>query len=393
MPGYELLGREELDLIHTVFDSGAVLLRHGFDSIRSGIYMTDDFEAEFAAQVNGGHALAVSSATAGLKVALRALGIGPGDEVITQAFTFIATVEAIIESGATPVVVDIDETLTMDPQALAGAITGRTRAIIPVHMLGVPADMPAIMQVAEAVGVPVIEDAAEALGARIGGRDVGTWGLCGVYSFGYQKTITTGEGGMLVSGDGDFLTRARHYHDHGHVNDPALARGEDRWDGLGFNFRMSEVNAAIGLAQLRKLERIVAANTRNAAYLIDQLGPSLAPLHRRMPSGSQPLNDCLVLQIPSAQMATKVATDMISAGFAPKNLPTALRWHFARYWSHLLAPFDAAAPEAAGGFPVSARHLERSVALPVQVGSTPDELDALARCVRRCLATAMAGEE
>lgn len=382
MPGYELLGKEELDLVQAVFDHGAVLLRHGFDSARGGLYMTRDFEEEFGRRVGAPHALAVSSATAGLKVALRALNIRAGDEVITQSFTFIATAEAIIEAGATPVFVDVDETLNMDPGALGEAITGRTRAIIPVHMLGVPADMPAIMRVADSAGVPVIEDAAEALGARIGGRDVGTWGRCGVYSFDYQKTITAGEGGMLVSADIDFLEKARRYHDHGHVNDPSVPRGRDGWDGLGFNYRLSEVAAAIGLAQLRKLDRIVSVNAAHHARLVSQLGPGIVAAERPTPVDSEPLHDCLVLQLPSPEIATTVATAMVSAGFAPKNVPNAIKWHFARHWNHILGPFGLDDHVLADRLAQSTGHLARSVALPIRVLAQDAELDHLAHTVR-----------
>jgi 8-amino-3,8-dideoxy-alpha-D-manno-octulosonate transaminase len=136
MPGYELMGREELAEIQDIFDHGAVLFRHGFDGLRQGRYKVKDFEAAMAAKLGTGHGLAVTSGTAALRVALAALGVGEGDEVITQAFTFVATVEAIIESRATPVCAEIDATLNLDPADLARRISPRTKAVIAVHMLG-----------------------------------------------------------------------------------------------------------------------------------------------------------------------------------------------------------------------------------------------------------------
>jgi len=382
MPGYEMLGDEELDLIREVFARGAVLLRHGFDARRRGLYMVRDFESEFARRVGAPYSLATASATAGIKIALRALGVRPGDEVITQAFTFIATVEGIIEAGARPVIAEVDATLNMDPERLEEAITSRTKAIIPVHMLGVPADMPRIMRVADNAGVPVIEDAAQALGAKVDGREVGTWGLCGVHSFDYNKTITVGEGGMLVSSDGDFVERALRYHDHGHVNDPTLPRGEDAWDGLGFNYRMSEVTAAIGLAQLRKLDHIIAANHRNFRYLSERLVDTVPADIRPVPERSEPLNDCLTLQFETPSQVAPVTAAMAAAGVAAKNVPNALRWHFARYWSHILSPFgmgDVALDKLTAQ---SRYYLDRSVAIPIQVRQSEAVLDEIAKAVQ-----------
>ena len=363
-----------------------MLLRHGFDVRRHGLYMTRDFEMEFARRVQAPNSLAVSSATAGLKIALRALGVQPGDEVITQAFTYIATVEAIIEAGARPVIVEVDETLNLDPVRLRDAITDRTKAVIPVHMLGVPADMPSIMRIADDAGVAVIEDAAEALGARIAGREVGTWGLCGVYSFDYNKTITAGEGGMLVSADGGFIERALRYHDHGHVNDAALPRGEDAWDGLGFNYRLSEIASAVGLAQLRKLDQIIAANSRHFEYLRDRLAPFAPAVLRPTPDGAQPLRDCLILQFPSQADSGAISAAMVAAGLATKNLPSAIRWHFARYWSHILGPFGLDDETLARRTVQSARHLGRSVAIPVEVRQSTAQLDHIANVVREACA-------
>lgn len=177
MPGYEVIGNEELAEIQDVFSRGGVLFRHGFDSLRNNCYKVKEFEQAFAKNIGADYSLAVSSGTAALRVALAALGVGPGDEVITQSFTFVATVEAIIESGAVPVCVDIDKTLNMDPADLERRITSRTKAVIAVHMLGTPARLPEIVEVCRRRNLLLIEDAAWGCGGSLQGKPLGTWGM------------------------------------------------------------------------------------------------------------------------------------------------------------------------------------------------------------------------
>ena len=149
MPGFEVFGKEEREAIAEIFElNGGIIFAHGFDAMRNDVYRVREYEHAFSNTMNAKYGQAVSSGTAAIKVALKALGVGPGDEVITQAYTFVATVEAIFETGATPVIVDIDDTLNMDPVALKLAITPDTRVIIPVHMMGEAADMDAIMIIA-----------------------------------------------------------------------------------------------------------------------------------------------------------------------------------------------------------------------------------------------------
>ena len=160
MPGFEIIGKEEHDQINELFQESGILFRHGFDVLRKDIYKVRDFERAFAKKMGVNDALAVSSGTAALKVALEALGIGPGDEVITQAFTFVATVEAIVEVGAKPIIANIDDSLNIDPNDLERKINGNTKAIIVVHMLGIPSDMEKVMPIAEKHNIKVIEDTA-----------------------------------------------------------------------------------------------------------------------------------------------------------------------------------------------------------------------------------------
>ena len=203
-------------------------------------------EEEFAAFVGADHAVATSSGTTALHLALLGHGIGDGDEVITVPFTFIASANRIVYTGARPVFVDIDERdFTMDVSQVEAAITPRTKAIMPVSLYGQPADMPAIDEIAQRHGLAVIEDAAQAHGAAVGDRKSGTWGA-GAFSFYPTKNMTTGEGGMITTRDGAYAERVRLLREHG-------MKVRYHHDIVGYNFRMTDIAAAIGLAQLPKL--------------------------------------------------------------------------------------------------------------------------------------------
>ncbi len=230
-----------------------------------------EFERVFAARHQVERALATTSCTTGLHLALAALGIGPGDEVIVPAFTWVATANVVIYCGARPVLCDVDErTFNLDPAKLAARITPATRAIIPVHLFGLCADMDAIA--AAAPGIPLIEDAACAAGAGYHGRPAGSMGLAGVFSFHPRKSITTGEGGMVTTNDAGFAERATMMRNHG-----ASISEEQRHAGpkpyllpefnlLGFNYRMTDLQGAVGLVQLAKLDRFIDERDVWASY-------------------------------------------------------------------------------------------------------------------------------
>ncbi len=214
-----------------------------------------EFEERFAAFIGAGQAVATSSGTTALHLALLGYGIGPGDEVITVPFTFIASANSILYTGARPVFVDIDERdFTMDVTQIEAAITPRTKAIMPVSLYGQPADMSAITEIAERHGLAVVEDACQAHGAAIDGQRSGTWGA-GTFSFYPTKNMTTGEGGMLTTHDAELADRVRLLREHG-------MKVRYHHDVVGYNFRMTDIAAAIGLAQLPKL---AAFNDRRRA--------------------------------------------------------------------------------------------------------------------------------
>jgi dTDP-4-amino-4,6-dideoxygalactose transaminase len=236
------------------------------------------FEREFAHLHGAAHGVAVTSCTTALHLALLALGIGPGDEVVLPSFTWIATANAVEYVGARPVLCDVDpRTYNLDPDLLAARITPRTRAVIPVHLFGLCAPMEEILSLCRPRGIAVVEDAACASGASARGRMAGTFGEVGCFSFHPRKVITTGEGGMCLTGDEGLAGRLRMLRNHG-----AAVAEEDRHRGprpfqlpefpvLGYNYRMTDLQGAVGLAQLRKLPALLAERRRRAAWYRERL--------------------------------------------------------------------------------------------------------------------------
>jgi len=383
MPGFELIGPEELGQVTDVFSRSRILFRHGFDALRNGVFKVREFEQAFAAKMEVADALAVTSGTAALRVALAGLGIGRGHEVITQSFTFVATVEGIIEAGATPICTEIDDTLNMDPADLERRITPHTKAVIAVHMLGIPARLDAIASITKKHGLALIEDAAWGCGARLNGRPLGTVGDVGTFSFDFAKTMTTGEGGMVVARDPRVLERARAWHDHGHENNPKLPRWEDSRAGSGFNCRMMELQGAVGLAQLAKLDDVVAAQRCNKALLRDAIASLPGVSFRAQPDGSEETADALVFHVADGAAACACRAALLAAGLGTKILPEAITWHYAGTWDHMPELAAAHGGNLATAFPKSSERLARSVALPVMVKMAGD----VPARVRRALET------
>jgi len=264
-----LIGEEEKRAVCAVLDSG--MLAQGPEVAA--------FENEFAAWLDAGgnaglHAVAVANGTVALQLALMALGIGAGDEVILPSFTFIATANAVHACGAVPVFADIEsDVFTLDPRAVAAAITPRTAAIMPVHIYGHPADMDAINALAERHSLAVIEDAAQAHGASLHGRRAGTMGTAACFSFYPTKNMTTGEGGMVTTRDAALADRMRIIRNHG-------MRARYQYEGYGLNLRMTDIEAAIGRVQLRRLDGWNARRRANAAWLDANLRGVVVPAVR-----------------------------------------------------------------------------------------------------------------
>jgi dTDP-4-amino-4,6-dideoxygalactose transaminase len=223
-----------------------------------------EFEKRFAKYCGARFAVATSNGTTALHSALLAHGVGPGDEVITTPFTFIASANTVIYCGAKPVFADIGEDFNLDPSKIAAAITPKTKAILPVHLYGNPCAMKQILEIAGERGIAVIEDACQAHGAEVSGRRAGSLGSAGCFSFYPTKNMTSGEGGMVVTSDEGVAERCRMLRSHG-------SRERYRHEALGFNYRLTDINAAIGLEQLKKLEGFNAARISNARTLNEAL--------------------------------------------------------------------------------------------------------------------------
>jgi perosamine synthetase len=242
------IGPREKELVIDALDSGWV------SSI--GKYI-DEFEAKFARYCGTEYALAVSNGTTGLHLALATLGLQAGDEVIVPDLTFVATANAVAYTGATPVLADVHaDTLCLDVASVKSLITPRTKAIMPVHLYGHPADMDALTEVADAHGLAIVEDAAEAHGAEYKGRRVGSFGKCAVFSFYGNKVITTGEGGMLTTNDRAFHQRAKRLRDHAMSPEKRYFHEE-----RGYNYRITNLQAALGVAQLERIDEFLDRRT------------------------------------------------------------------------------------------------------------------------------------
>jgi dTDP-4-amino-4,6-dideoxygalactose transaminase len=286
---------------------------------------------EEVAQLSGaGYALALNSGTSGLLVILAALEIGPGDEVIVPGFTFVASISAIVYAGATPVLAEVDRTFDLDPADVEARITPRTRAIMLVHMLGNPGRLAEIRALADRHGLALIEDCAQAFGATYQGRWVGTHGAMGMYSFNEFKTITSGDGGMVVTDDERLYRRAFAMHDQGHSpNRKGLEVGARPF--LGLNFRMTELEGAVLVAQVRKLAGIREHLSGNAALVRSIIEEVPEIDFRELPDPEGDLATHLVVIFPDQPMAAAV-TDELGAITLDHS-----GWHVYSHMEHLLA--------------------------------------------------------
>jgi dTDP-4-amino-4,6-dideoxygalactose transaminase len=304
-PGYYWIGKEEeqelLDLIRARY-----LFRYGDEKDPSFKHRVKTLEEEVSRGFGARHALAVSSGTAALIVAMAAAGIGPGDEVIVPGYTFIASMSSVITCNAVPVLAEVDESLTLDPKDVESRITPYTKAILPVHMIGNSADLDSLNSIADKHKLMLIEDTAQAFGGSYKGKRLGTIGLLGIYSFNIFKTINAGDGGMVVTDNEDLYKQAFAFHDQGHF---PLRMGVEVGNRavIGQNFRMTELNAAVLLAQFRKLDRIIQRLRTLKARFMRQIRDVKGLEFRRL---NDPDGDCgtiLTVFLPDKKSADAVA--------------------------------------------------------------------------------------
>lgn len=334
MPGFERFGDDERKEVQDVLDSG-VLMRYGFDGMRQGHWKTRDLEAALSHRMQTKHAHVLSSGTAALTTALAVAGIGHGHEVIIPTFTFVATFEAILMTGAVPVIVDIDDTLTLDPVAVEAAITTRTKAVMPVHMCGSMAELSALQQICNTKGLLLIEDACQAIGGSYAGKPLGSIGDIGCFSFDYVKTITCGEGGAIITDNTAIYEKAHKYTDHGHDH-IGTDRGAEEHPFLGYNFRISELNAAVGLAQVRRLDDFLSIQEKNYRRLEAALTGMDGITFRRIPDEGIQNYSFLNVFLPDEAMARQAASELKKEGIDGCFYWYDNNWHYYRKWEHFL---------------------------------------------------------
>jgi dTDP-4-amino-4,6-dideoxygalactose transaminase len=328
-PGVELIGEAEIAEVMEVLTS-RFLSRYGPADDPAFGAKCKRVEGEIAALAGVKYGLALSGGgSSGLWLSLLGLGIGPGDEVIVPGFTFVASISAVVYARAVPVLAEVDDTFNLDPSDVEARITSRTKAIIAVHMLGAPARLDELKEIADRHGVALIEDCAQAFGASYRGRGVGGVGVTGVYSFNEYKTITCGDGGMIVTDDEDLYGRLFAMHDQGHAPDRLGSKYATR-PFLGMNFRMTELSGAVLLAQLHRLEAIRTHLRANKAIVKSAIAGLPGLEFRTLTDPDGDLATHLVVVLPSAAVAHDIAAELGSITLEASG------WHVYSNMEHVL---------------------------------------------------------
>jgi len=358
------------------------------DVIRSGWIGQGEqcrrFESRFAELVGARHAVSVSSCTAGLHLVLAALGVGPGDEVVTTSLTFVATVNAIVHTGATPVFADVDaETLNIDPEQVERKLSERTRVILPVHFGGLPCDLTALRRLAAARGAVVVEDAAHAIGAAYGGAPVGGGGIA-CFSFYATKNITTAEGGMITLEDADLAQRLEILRLHG------LSR--DAWERFrtkevvysdaiapGFKYNLTDLQAAMGLVQLDRLDEFMVARRRLCDVYDRELAgvPGLRAQPRPWNDDTRHGHHLYIVEVDPD--AFGMDREDLLIGLREENIGAGVHYRAV----HLHPYYRATMPIAAGELPHTERLSQRVLSLPLSTTMSDDDVCLVAAAVRR----------
>ncbi len=386
MPGFERFGEQECKEVQDVLDNG-VLMRYGFDGMRNGHWKAKSLEEELQRVFKTEHAQLVSSGTAAVSVALAAAGVGAGDEVIMPTFTFVASFEAIIMLGAIPVLVDIDDTLTLDPKAVANAITPKTKAVMVVQMCGSMGNMDALQKICKTNGLLLVEDACQAIGGIYKEKPLGSIGDLGCFSFDFVKTITCGEGGAVITNNKDYYINTDHYSDHGHDHE-GNDRGAETHPFLGYNFRISELHAAVGLAQIKRLPEFLEVQKQNYTIIRAALSQIPEVTFRTVPEGGEESYAFLNFFLPDLESARKA-----SKGFKENGIDVCFHyydnnWHYVRKWDHLknatsLYPVSTEIKKglekiSSNAYEQSDHYIGRNVSALIKLSWTEEEVNARA---------------
>lgn len=374
MPGFELWGADERKELNDVLENG-ILMRYGFDGMRNGHWKARELEAAICQTFGCRYAQLTSSGTAALTTIMAALGIGFADEVIMPAFTFVASFEAVISVGAVPVLVEVDDTLTLDPQAVRNAITPKTKCIMPVHMCGSMADLDALAEICKEYDLILLEDACQSIGGSYHGRALGTIGHAGTFSFDFVKTMTCGEGGVVMTNIEDAYIKCDGYTDHGHDHQ-GNDRGAETHPFIGYNFRISELHAAVGLAQIRRLPGFLATQKRNHGLLKAIMSAVPGISFRRIPDPEGDSCSFLCWFLPTEELARAAVAEMKAEGILPGNFYWFdNNWHYIRRWDHLKQ-----------GITLNALHPDHRMKILEQANKSFPASDAI---LGRCICTAI----
>ena len=359
-PGAYWYGKEELEAAVEVMNSG-YLFRYGNENDPKFLRKVYTLENELAKYEKAGYALATSSGTSALLSSAFALDLKPGDEIIVPAYTFVASYSSVIFLGLVPVLAEIDESLGLDPDDIERRITPKTKAIMPVHMLGNPCDMDRIMAVARKHKLLVLEDCCQAAGASYKGKKVGTIGDIGAFSLNFFKTINSGDGGFVVTNDKSLYERAFGMHDQGHTPNRTGVEVGNR-SLLGLNFRLNELTAAVALAQLKKLDRIVAELRRKRTLLKELISDAKGFKFRTL---NDPEGDCGTLCTVIFDDASKAAE--VSSRLGSKTVDKS-GWHVYANMEHVLAHLKSIGqPHTKGSYPGTDDILSRSMNISIGV--------------------------
>lgn len=394
----EEIGELEKEYVLRVLDKKRVFRFTGSNKVDSEAYQ---LEALYAERLGVRHCLAVNSGTSALVVALIGAGIGPGDEVIVPAYTYIATAAAVLIARAVPVIVEVDDTLTMDPQAFEAAITPYTKAVIPVHMRGVPAQMDEIMAIARKHDLVVIEDVAQANGGSYKGKPLGSIGDAGCFSFQQYKLITAGEGGMLATNNPSIYSRANIYHDSAFVYWD-MNEAENLVPFAGENYRMSELNAALALAQSQRIDELIARLQRVKSIIMAGIGDVSQIRLQRIPDPVGDLSYSLVFYL-----ETREQSELFSKLLSQEGIPNGTisnngfaDRHIYSNWKYVLEKQGASERDtpwncqsykgnvqyAPDMCPVTLDWLSRAVAIGLHQNMTEDDCNDAVQAIRKVAA-------
>jgi 8-amino-3,8-dideoxy-alpha-D-manno-octulosonate transaminase len=371
-PGGMELGEEEAEAAARVIRSHNVFRYYG---VGAGPHEVETFEREFAAHLGASHALCVNAGSAALICGLIGAGVGPGDEVVIPAYTWNATANAVVAARALPVLAEVDASLTLDPEDVRRKITARTKAILPVHMRGAPADMDALTAIASEHGLALIEDVCQAAGASFRGRRLGTFGDAGAFSLQFNKIITTGEGGVMITNREDLYDLAIDVHDCA----GSVRRGVGLPRFAGWNFRASEIQGAVARVQLTRLDGLLERMRAKQAYLAERVSQLPGLTLRRANDAGGDAGICLVAFADKPELAAEAVAALRLEGVEAMRIydPEVPDLHIYAYWQPIFeALADAGRPAPA--CPRTLALLERTIHVDVSPLNDEQDLDEIA---------------